>query len=244
MWNLRSGIIVRVLAYAPCLMFVARAEVEADASREFLDPPAQPSPGSAFNSTPAQVSAAAEDALQLLATVGHARVSAPEQMAGVLEKLRLESAAHLGRLDQEERTEMMAAMHGAGRRGGAGRPEHIAPAHGEVAAECTYRSVGNRIKKYIETRPVYTAMLYYSSIPRGSRRSPARQAGEASEASSKTAAWNDHFDRDREAGAITLTALLGIAGKRRAHLCRTLCRTGPQSPRTPRSTSSSRWRRL
>ena len=116
MWNLRSGIIVRVLAYAPCLMFVARAEVEAEAnaSRKFLDPPVQPSTGSAFNNTPAQVSAAAEAALQLLATVGHARVSAPEQMAGVLEKLRLESAAHLGRLDQEERTEMMAAMRGAG----------------------------------------------------------------------------------------------------------------------------------
>ena len=117
MWNLRSGIIVRVLAYAPCLMFVARAEVEADASRKFLDPPVQPSTGSAFNNTPAQVraaEAAAEDALQLLATVGHARVSAPEQMAGVLGELRLESAAHLGRLDQEERTEMMAAMQGAG----------------------------------------------------------------------------------------------------------------------------------
>ena len=114
MWNLRSGIIVRVLAYAPCLMFVARADIEADASRKFLDPPVQPSTGSAFNNTPAQVRAAAEDALQLLATVGHARVSAPEQMAEVLEKLRLESAAHLGRLDQEERTEMMAVMRGAG----------------------------------------------------------------------------------------------------------------------------------
>ena len=66
MWNLRSGVIVRVLAYAPCLIFVARAEVEADAFRKFLDPPAQPSPGSAFNNTPAQVRAAAEDALQLL----------------------------------------------------------------------------------------------------------------------------------------------------------------------------------
>ena len=115
MWNLRSGIIVRVLAYAPCLMkFVAHADIEADASRKFLDPPVQPSPSSAFNNTPAQVHAAAEDALQLLATVGHAGVSAPEQMAGVLGQLRLESAAHLGRLDQEERTEMMAAMRGAG----------------------------------------------------------------------------------------------------------------------------------
>ena len=115
MWNLRSGIIVRVLAYAPCLMkFVARADIEADASRKFLDPPVQPSPDSAFNNTPARVLAVAEDALQLLATVGHARVSAPEQMAGVLGELRLESAAHLGRLDQEERTEMMAAMRGAG----------------------------------------------------------------------------------------------------------------------------------
>ena len=60
---------MHVLAYAPCLIFVARAEVEADAFRKFLDPPAQPSTGSAFNNTPAQVSAVAEDALQLLATV-------------------------------------------------------------------------------------------------------------------------------------------------------------------------------
>jgi hypothetical protein len=96
------------------MKFVARADIEADASRKFLDPPVQPSPSSAFNNTPAQVHAAAEDALQLLATVGHARVSAPEQMAGVLGELRLESAAHLGRLDQEERTEMMAVMRGAG----------------------------------------------------------------------------------------------------------------------------------
>ena len=146
MRNRRSSVIVRMmLVFAPCL--VACAEVEADGSRKFLIYPlAQPSPGLTFNNTQAQVRAAAGDAqLQLLATVGHARVSAPEQMAEVLEKLRLESAAHLGRLDQEERTEMMAAMHGAGRWGGAGRPEHIAPAHGGVAAECSYRSVGNRI---------------------------------------------------------------------------------------------------
>jgi hypothetical protein len=112
MWNLRSSVIVRMLVYSPCL--VACAEVEADASRN-LEPPAQPSLSGAFNNTPAQVRAAAEeDALQLLATVGHARVSAPKQMARVLEELRLESVAHLGRLDQEERTEMMAAMLGAG----------------------------------------------------------------------------------------------------------------------------------
>ena len=113
MWNLvRYGVIVRMLVcYAPCL--VARAEVEAGASNN-LAPPAQPSPGVTFNNTPEQVRAVSEDALQLLATVGHARVSAPEQVAGVLEELRLESVAHLGRLDQEEWIEMMAEMRGAG----------------------------------------------------------------------------------------------------------------------------------
>jgi hypothetical protein len=115
MRNRRSSVIVRMmLVFAPCL--VACAEVEADGSRKFLIYPlAQPSPGLTFNNTQAQVRAAAGDAqLQLLATVGHARVSEPEQMAAVLGELRLESAAHLGRLDQEERTEMMAAMRGAG----------------------------------------------------------------------------------------------------------------------------------
>ena len=80
MWNLvRYGAIVRMLVcYAPRL--VARAEVEAGASNN-LAPPAQPSPGVTFNNTPEQVRAVAEDALQLLAIVGHARVSAPDMRA-------------------------------------------------------------------------------------------------------------------------------------------------------------------
>jgi hypothetical protein len=52
---------------------------------------------------------------ELLATVIlHARVSEPEQMTGMLNELRLESAAHIGRLDEEERSEMMTAMRRAG----------------------------------------------------------------------------------------------------------------------------------
>jgi hypothetical protein len=55
----------------------------------------------------------AEDA-EMLATVTRTRVSAPVRMVGLLQELRLESAVDLGRLDVEERSEMMIAMRGAG----------------------------------------------------------------------------------------------------------------------------------
>ena len=51
----------------------------------------------------------------MLAAIQTARVSEPEKVTAVLrQELRLESAAHIGRLDQEERSEMMTSMRGAG----------------------------------------------------------------------------------------------------------------------------------
>jgi hypothetical protein len=57
---------------------------------------------------------AAADQDELLATIANARISEPARMAAALKELRLESAAHIGRLDVEERYEMMAAMRSAG----------------------------------------------------------------------------------------------------------------------------------
>ena len=51
---------------------------------------------------------------KLLAAIVGARISEPGRVATALKELRLESTAHLGRLDLEERVEMMAAMRGAG----------------------------------------------------------------------------------------------------------------------------------
>ena len=54
------------------------------------------------------------DDVELLATIVSARISEPERVTKVLNELRLESTGHLGRLDVEEWSEMMAEM----RRGG------------------------------------------------------------------------------------------------------------------------------
>ena len=51
---------------------------------------------------------------KLLAAIVGAQISEQGRVARALKELRLESAAHLGRLDLEERYEMMAAMRGAG----------------------------------------------------------------------------------------------------------------------------------
>ena len=51
---------------------------------------------------------------KLLAAIVGAQISEQGRVATALKELRLESAAHLGRLDLEERYEMMAAMRGAG----------------------------------------------------------------------------------------------------------------------------------
>ena len=51
---------------------------------------------------------------ELLAAIVSARISEPDRVAGVLKELRVESTGHLGRLDLEERSEMMAAMRSDG----------------------------------------------------------------------------------------------------------------------------------
>ena len=51
---------------------------------------------------------------ELLAAIVGARISEPERVTRVLNALRLESTGHLGRLDQEEWSEMMAEMRGGG----------------------------------------------------------------------------------------------------------------------------------
>ena len=51
---------------------------------------------------------------KLLAAIVGAQISEQGRVARALKELRLESAAHLGRLDLEERYEMMAAMRGTG----------------------------------------------------------------------------------------------------------------------------------
>ena len=50
----------------------------------------------------------------LLAAIVGARISEPERVTKVLNELRVESTGHLGRLDQEEWSEMMAEMRGGG----------------------------------------------------------------------------------------------------------------------------------
>ena len=51
---------------------------------------------------------------ELLAAIVSARISEPERVAGVLNELRVESTCHLGRLDLEEWSEMMAGMRSGG----------------------------------------------------------------------------------------------------------------------------------
>jgi hypothetical protein len=51
---------------------------------------------------------------ELLAAIVSARISDPDRVAGVLNDLRVESTSHLGRLDLEEWSEMMAEMRGGG----------------------------------------------------------------------------------------------------------------------------------
>ena len=54
------------------------------------------------------------DDVELLATIVSARISEPERVTRVLNELRLESTGHLGRLDVEEWSEMMAEMRSGG----------------------------------------------------------------------------------------------------------------------------------
>jgi hypothetical protein len=58
--------------------------------------------------------AIAMDEVELLAAIVGALISEPERVTRVLNELRLESTGHLGRLHQEEWSEMMMEMHGEG----------------------------------------------------------------------------------------------------------------------------------
>ena len=51
---------------------------------------------------------------ELLAAIVSARISEPDRVTGVLNELRVESTGHLGRLDLEEWSEMMAVMQTGG----------------------------------------------------------------------------------------------------------------------------------
>ena len=51
---------------------------------------------------------------KLLAAIVSARISEPDRVTGVLNELRVESTGHLGRLDLEEWSEMMAEMRSGG----------------------------------------------------------------------------------------------------------------------------------
>ena len=51
---------------------------------------------------------------ELLAAIVSARISEPDRVTGVLNELRVESTGHLGRLDLEEWSEMMAGMRSGG----------------------------------------------------------------------------------------------------------------------------------
>ena len=51
---------------------------------------------------------------ELLAAIVSARISEPDPVAAVLKELRVESTGHLGRLDLEEWSEMMAGMRSGG----------------------------------------------------------------------------------------------------------------------------------
>jgi len=68
---------------------------------------------------PAQVAGQSQESLridedELLAAIMSARISEPERVTRVLNELRLESTGHLGRLDREEWSEMMAEMRSGG----------------------------------------------------------------------------------------------------------------------------------
>ena len=106
-----------VIALIVCTAYTLSSQhaVDADAGaarREALTLP-RPLEPAAQEINQDQASLAAAEG-QLLAVIVGARISEPGRVATALKELRLESAAHIGRLDLEERYEMMAAMRGAG----------------------------------------------------------------------------------------------------------------------------------
>ena len=114
--------VCRIARTLLCSCLIAGGVSTAAKSSDLDDPTIQrldlPPPASGLSDTTAAADRVA-DALdteigRMLAAVTRAGVSSPGQMAGILQELRVESAAHLGRLGFEEMIELMTTMRGAG----------------------------------------------------------------------------------------------------------------------------------
>jgi hypothetical protein len=90
----------------------------------------------------AQVAGQSQESLridedELLAAIVSAHISEPDRVAGVLKELRLESTGHIGRLDPEEWSEMMAEMRSDGVALGSRNKLRLLVA-GRSASACTW----------------------------------------------------------------------------------------------------------
>ena len=108
---------------AGCILLPARVVEGAEAGRiELADDSAHEinTPFPELNTAPlhnlpgAGEKPALTDEDELLGAIVSARIFEPERVAGLLNELRVESTGHLGRLDQEEWSEMMAEMRSGG----------------------------------------------------------------------------------------------------------------------------------
>jgi hypothetical protein len=151
---------------------------------------------------PAAHAPLADQAPELRAAIAGARISEPARVAGVLAELRIESAGHLGRLDPEERSELMAAMRGAG------------VALGDR----------NKLRLLISRAEDFASMAgTYMPAADGSRRVQDSQIGEGSAsrppADSATTEARERTNREQDSNAQE-TRMLGVSGdskSRRRH---------------------------
>jgi hypothetical protein len=111
------GQIARTL-FCSCLIAAAAESANLDDStiQRFLrlDSPAASGPRDTKTARADRVAASDAEIGGMLVAVTRAGVSAPVQMAGVLQELRVESAVHLGRLDVAEMSELTTTMRSAG----------------------------------------------------------------------------------------------------------------------------------
>ena len=108
---------VASIAFTLAFTHLAGAAHDHEAAHDpYAEPPLSPSqpPASARSSPGDTVKTLDELQAEAIAIVARARISEPERVAKVLTNLRLESTAHLGRLDQQEWSEMIAEMRSAG----------------------------------------------------------------------------------------------------------------------------------
>ena len=105
----------RLIALAICMVlcFLSQAQYGVVHAADLTEAVLHSQPMARPNMSPEETPIASAGHKLLAAIVG-AQISEPERVATALKELRLESAAHLGRLDLEERAEMMAAMRNTG----------------------------------------------------------------------------------------------------------------------------------